>query len=164
MNGEEDCLTLDLPELDKRYLRICSRRTSSVLLVISDLTEEYRLEQSRRDFIADAGHEFQTPLASIRLAAEFLMEGPKRSEEDEKSDDHHRAAGADDPARRRSAAARGWSRSRRCTRREEVDLCRLLSAVVEENRRHLSRGASGSRKSMNARPPPWCGARISPAR
>lgn len=81
MGGEEDCLTFQLPELGNRFLRLCARRTSSgVLLVLSDLTEEYRLEQARRDFIADASHELQTPLTSIRVAAEYLLENAGEDE------------------------------------------------------------------------------------
>ena len=138
LNGDEDCLTLDLPELGNRYLRICSRRTSSgVLLVISDLTEEYRLEQSRRDFIADAGHELQTPLASIRLAAEFLMEGPKRTDEDEKclttiiAQQERMTRLVDDLLLLSRMESEPPLHAE-----EEVDLCGLLSAVVEDNRSH----------------------------
>ena len=73
--GREECRFLETAGPAKRYLRACSRKTATgVLLVIADLTEEKRLEQSRRDFIADAGHEFQTPLTVIRAAAEYLLD------------------------------------------------------------------------------------------
>ena len=45
-----------------------------VLVVVHDMTERHRLEETRRTFIADAGHEFQTPLTSIRAAAELLLD------------------------------------------------------------------------------------------
>jgi len=45
-----------------------------VLAVLNDLTERMRLEQSRKAFVADAGHEFQTPLTAIRAAAELLAD------------------------------------------------------------------------------------------
>ncbi|MDO9508654.1 MAG: PAS domain-containing protein, partial [Thermovirgaceae bacterium] len=37
-----------------------------VLVVLHDLTERHRLEETRKTFVADAGHELQTPLTSIR--------------------------------------------------------------------------------------------------
>lgn len=45
-----------------------------VLVVLDDITERHRMEVSRKSFVADAGHEFQTPLASISLAAELLSD------------------------------------------------------------------------------------------
>ena len=75
MGGKDACLELDLPGSRRRFLRICARRTATgTLLVVTDLTEERALEQSRRDFIADAGHELQTPLTAVRAAAEYLLE------------------------------------------------------------------------------------------
>jgi two-component system phosphate regulon sensor histidine kinase PhoR len=46
-----------------------------VLLVIRDVTEARRLEEVRRDFVANASHELKTPVASIRAAAETLRHG-----------------------------------------------------------------------------------------
>lgn len=40
-----------------------------------DVTEIKRLEQVRRDFVANASHELKTPLTSIRGFAETLLEG-----------------------------------------------------------------------------------------
>ncbi len=78
LEGGEESRVFDLPELDGRCLGIASRKTATgVLFVITDLTEERRIEQSRRDFVADAGHEFQTPLTAIRAAAEYLLEAPE---------------------------------------------------------------------------------------
>jgi two-component system phosphate regulon sensor histidine kinase PhoR len=45
-----------------------------VLAVLNDLTDRMRLEQSRKAFVADAGHELQTPLTAIRAAAELLVD------------------------------------------------------------------------------------------
>ncbi|HPD97235.1 MAG TPA: ATP-binding protein [Synergistales bacterium] len=45
-----------------------------VLVVLNDFTERHRLEETRRTFVADAGHELQTPLTSIRAAAELLLD------------------------------------------------------------------------------------------
>jgi signal transduction histidine kinase len=44
----------------------------SVVLVVSDVTQTRRLEQTRRDFVANASHELKTPAASIQAAAETV--------------------------------------------------------------------------------------------
>ncbi|MFB3739795.1 MAG: sensor histidine kinase [Candidatus Velamenicoccus archaeovorus] len=44
----------------------------SVLLVVRDVTEARRIEEVRRDFVANASHELKTPVASIRAAAETI--------------------------------------------------------------------------------------------
>lgn len=45
-----------------------------VLIVISDITELKKLENFRRDFIANVSHEIRTPLTAIRGAVETLHE------------------------------------------------------------------------------------------
>jgi signal transduction histidine kinase len=44
----------------------------SVVLVVRDVTETRRLDQVRRDFVANASHELKTPAASIQAAAETI--------------------------------------------------------------------------------------------
>ena len=44
----------------------------SIVLVIRDVTETRRLDQVRRDFVANASHELKTPAASIQAAAETI--------------------------------------------------------------------------------------------
>lgn len=44
-----------------------------VLVVISDVTDELRTAQIRRDFVADASHELKTPAASILASVEALQ-------------------------------------------------------------------------------------------
>jgi len=84
LQGGEESRVFGLPEPGGRYVRITSGKTATgVLLVLSDLTEERRIEQSRREFIADAGHELQTPLTTIRAAAEYLLETPEKEEGEE---------------------------------------------------------------------------------
>ncbi|MDD2379717.1 MAG: ATP-binding protein [Aminobacterium colombiense] len=82
--GVEQAIKVEMPELGKggRHLSLYGRQTESgPLLVITDLTEEFRQEQARRDFIADAGHEFQTPLTTIRLTAEYLQDELRGNED-----------------------------------------------------------------------------------
>jgi two-component system phosphate regulon sensor histidine kinase PhoR len=50
------------------------------LLVAHDVSELRRLEQIRRDFVANVSHELRTPLASIRAMAETLQDGARADE------------------------------------------------------------------------------------
>jgi two-component system phosphate regulon sensor histidine kinase PhoR len=47
------------------------------VIVLHDLTEIRRLENIRRDFVANVSHELRTPVASIRAMAEALLMGAK---------------------------------------------------------------------------------------
>src|SRR5437867_3966405 len=61
-----------------RWLRASSQPIDdggSVLVVVRDVTEARRLDAVRRDFVANASHELKTPVASIRAAAETLLNG-----------------------------------------------------------------------------------------
>lgn len=62
---------------EDRHLLVSSRlldQGGSVTTLL-DVSEVRRLEQVRRDFVANASHELKTPLTSIRGFAETLMEG-----------------------------------------------------------------------------------------
>jgi two-component system phosphate regulon sensor histidine kinase PhoR len=50
-------------------------RTEAVVIVFHNLTEIRRIEQMRRDFVANVSHEFKTPLTSIRGYTETLLSG-----------------------------------------------------------------------------------------
>ena len=54
---------------------------SECLLVAQDVTELRRLENVRRDFVANVSHELRTPLASIRAMAETLQDGALQDSE-----------------------------------------------------------------------------------
>ncbi|NLT12676.1 MAG: cell wall metabolism sensor histidine kinase WalK [Clostridiaceae bacterium] len=49
-----------------------------------DITESERLEQTRRDYIANVSHELRTPLTALRGLVEPLADGMVRSEADRK--------------------------------------------------------------------------------
>ncbi len=53
------------------------------MIVLQDLTEKVRLEEARREFFIDAGHEFQTPLTVIRTGLELLMSGGSVTDKDD---------------------------------------------------------------------------------
>ena len=56
-------------------------RPAFLLIVVSDLTEQHRLERMRADFVANASHELRTPLASLSGFIETLQ-GPAREDAD----------------------------------------------------------------------------------
>ena len=46
-----------------------------MIIVVHDITEIRRLENMRRDFVANVSHELKTPLALIQAYAETLLDG-----------------------------------------------------------------------------------------
>ena len=56
-----------------------SRKRSALLLVMQDVTQAYRMEQLRADFVANVSHELRTPLTSLMGFIETLQ-GPARGD------------------------------------------------------------------------------------
>ena len=56
--------------------------TSGAIIVINDVTNLKRLENMRRDFVANVSHELKTPITSIEGFAETLLDGALDSPED----------------------------------------------------------------------------------
>lgn len=86
--------------------------TRYVLLLAQDHTESRRLDEVRRDFIANISHELKTPIGAVSLLAEALDPA------------------ADDPAQVRRFAARLATEAKRLARitGEIIDLSRLQAA------------------------------------
>ncbi len=49
-------------------------RLGGVLVVIHDVTQQYKTEEMRREFVANVSHELRTPLTNIRSYAETLVD------------------------------------------------------------------------------------------
>ncbi|MCG6988131.1 MAG: cell wall metabolism sensor histidine kinase WalK [Gemmatimonadetes bacterium] len=64
-------------QVAERYILVSSRRLDhgGAVTTFLDVTEIRRLEQVRRDFVANASHELKTPLTAVRGFAETLLEG-----------------------------------------------------------------------------------------
>lgn len=83
-----------------------------VLIVIRDITERERVEQMRRDFVANTSHELKTPVGAVSLLAEAIE------------------SAADDPAQVRIFAARLSAEAQRLASLTSrvMNLSRLQSA------------------------------------
>ncbi len=55
---------------------------AGTITLVQDVTEAERLEQTRRDYVANVSHELRTPIASIRSLADALNDGLITREED----------------------------------------------------------------------------------
>jgi len=60
-----------------RHLRVAAAplRDGGGLLVLRDVSEERRVENLRRDFVANVSHELRTPIAAIKAVTETLEDG-----------------------------------------------------------------------------------------
>lgn len=76
--------TLDLWGPPRRSLGVHAtliddgRRPLGVIAVIDDISERKRLDDVRRDFIANVSHELKTPMGALGLLAETLMDEKDR--------------------------------------------------------------------------------------
>jgi two-component system sensor histidine kinase SenX3 len=96
--------------------------TRFVLLLAEDRTESFRLDEVRRDFVANISHELKTPIAAVGLLAEALSHA------------------ADEPVQVRRFAARLTTESARLGRltQEIIELSRLQAQDVLAEPKNLS--------------------------
>lgn len=50
-------------------------RTNGIITVIHDITEQQKLDNMRKEFVANVSHELKTPLTSIKTYTETLIDG-----------------------------------------------------------------------------------------
>src|SRR6202021_3718225 len=73
---------LDLYGPPRRTLQVRARqiddgrRPLGVIALIEDVSERRRLEEIRRDFVANVSHELKTPMGALGLLAETLVSEP----------------------------------------------------------------------------------------
>lgn len=94
------------------HVRVARLGSRYILLLAQDRTESFRLDEVRRDFIANISHELKTPIGAVSLLAEALL------------------AASDEPDQVRRFAKRLTKESDRLTRitREIIELSRLQAA------------------------------------
>lgn len=56
-------------------------KVSGFITVLSDVTEEERIESERREFVSNVSHELRTPLTTLRSYLEALTDGAWKDEE-----------------------------------------------------------------------------------
>jgi two-component system, OmpR family, sensor histidine kinase SenX3 len=62
-------------------VRVARLGTRFILLLAEDRTEAHRLDEVRRDFVANISHELKTPIASVSLLAEALDQAADEPEQ-----------------------------------------------------------------------------------
>ncbi len=75
--GDNNSLEIDVDTdpLRKIYFRVSCTESGEYIIVLLDMTEIRRLENVRRDFVANVSHELRTPVSVVRANAETLMDG-----------------------------------------------------------------------------------------
>ncbi len=80
-----------LQDTETRYLqahgtvlRDADQEEIGVLIVLNDVTRLRRLENIRRDFVANVSHELKTPITAIKASVETLLDGVDVSPADNK--------------------------------------------------------------------------------
>jgi two-component system sensor histidine kinase SenX3 len=124
------------------HVRVARLGSRYVLVLAEDRTDAYRLEEVRRDFIANISHELKTPIGAISLLAEALEPA------------------SDDPEQVRRFAQRMGSEANRLSRitreiielsrlqavdtlasAERIDVAHIISSAVDQN--HVAADARG---------------------
>ncbi|WP_456279533.1 cell wall metabolism sensor histidine kinase WalK [Bacillus sp. AK128] len=86
---EVDSLVLDFSTKQKPYIlkvsfSVIQKETGLVnglIAVLYDITEQEKIEQERREFVANVSHELRTPLTTMRSYLEALAEGAWQDQE-----------------------------------------------------------------------------------
>ena len=63
------------------FVRVARLGARYILLLAEDRTESYRLDEVRRDFIANISHELKTPIGAVSLLAEALASASKEPDQ-----------------------------------------------------------------------------------
>lgn len=63
------------------FVRVARLGSRYILVLADDRTESYRLDEVRRDFVANISHELKTPIGAVGLLAEALSEASSDPEQ-----------------------------------------------------------------------------------
>ena len=68
--------------LDGKYIKVYfalftdeDKKAEGIIVVLNDITEQQKLENMRREFVANVSHELRTPLTSIKSYTETILDG-----------------------------------------------------------------------------------------
>ncbi|MGN7374017.1 two-component system histidine kinase PnpS [Bacillus halotolerans] len=89
MTETKKCKLLRLPiKIERRYFEVDGvpimgpdDEWKGIVLVFHDMTETKKLEQMRKDFVANVSHELKTPITSIKGFTETLLDGAMEDKE-----------------------------------------------------------------------------------
>jgi two-component system phosphate regulon sensor histidine kinase PhoR len=91
IDPSEQFILMSEPNAQESYIQVrtsalldSSNKHIGALIVLNDMTRIYRLEQVRRDFVANVSHELKTPVTSIQGFIETLQDGAVSNPEDAK--------------------------------------------------------------------------------
>jgi two-component system phosphate regulon sensor histidine kinase PhoR len=81
--GKRQTVTIERP--NRQHLRVIVAPMErgglwSCVIVVRDLTDVYRVDRVRREFVANVSHELRTPLASIKAVIQTLQAGAMADE------------------------------------------------------------------------------------
>jgi two-component system phosphate regulon sensor histidine kinase PhoR len=130
---------------------------AGTLAVFHDVTEIRRVDQVRRDFIANASHELRTPLTSIQGFAETLSTASLSPEDEERC----QQTILRNVSRMRDLIDDLMNLSRienedHVLERSRVDVVRLVRELIADHQKHLLSTEIDARLMTSMAPEAWC--------
>jgi two-component system, OmpR family, sensor histidine kinase SenX3 len=139
--GEPVALEIELPRgpfgeaTMQLQVRVARLGTRFVLLLADDRTEAHRLDEVRRDFIANISHELKTPIASVSLLAEAIDQAADEPEQVRRFADRLGVESTRLGHITGEVIELSRLQARDALRRDElVDVDRVVAAAVDQNR------------------------------